>query len=142
MNAVSPGAWGHEVMLILMRAVCCRYIEVARSAVWSLGRLASACLGASPTAAAAAASPEQQQLLQQEAWRLLSGQVLHVVVTMLMSCHLQVSCTTDRWAMHMCCLYWAQRIEAALCMHSSCRALSSTWPGGGTPDTLLAVNSF
>ncbi len=97
---------------MLIWVVCCRYIEVARSAVWSLGRLASACLGASPTAAAAAASAEQQQQLQQEAWRLLSGQVLHVVVTMLMSCHLQVSCATDTWVFYESRLCWTQRTRA------------------------------
>lgn len=64
-----------------------RYIEVARAAVWSLGRMAGAAL--TPAAVIGMAVPQQ-------AWSLLSGHVLQMVVQMLQSCHLQVR------AVHLC----------------------------------------
>lgn len=72
-----------------------RYIEVARAAVWSLGRLAAHTLtvplasSSSDSAGTGEAAGSRDSQLS-EAWPLLSDPVLRVVVSMLQSCHLQV----------------------------------------------------
>ncbi|KXZ54121.1 hypothetical protein GPECTOR_5g222 [Gonium pectorale] len=107
--ACTPGLGGREVLESIVTVANIarlqlqeKYIEVARAAVWSLGRLASYALaplngpGSQPSEQAGAgeptaASPDSRgrEPGQAQAWALLSDPVLRVVVSMLQSCHMQ-----------------------------------------------------
>ncbi|PNH06439.1 hypothetical protein TSOC_007210 [Tetrabaena socialis] len=127
--ACTPGVAAQEVLdCVVTLANVARlqlqdkYIEVARAAVWSLGRLARAALLPPPPsdaadAADAAADATDGPSLPAAAWPLLSNQVLRMVVAMLQSCHTQ----DDPLVKH--CLDYIAVIAAVAPHHTSLEVL-------------------